>query len=807
MSDVPAALGAALGGSYRIERELGAGGMATVYLAEDVRHRRKVAVKVLRPELAHALGPERFLREIETTAALHHPHILPLYDSGSANGEGAGPAFLYYVMPFVEGESLRDRLNREKQLPIDDALQIAREVSDALSYAHSRGVVHRDIKPENILLEGGHAMVADFGIARAVSAAGSESLTRTGTSIGTPAYMSPEQAAGSSDVDGRSDLYSLGCVVYEMLAGQAPFTGPTVESIVHQHMLAEPRPITQFRPAVPAAIAGVLQRALAKNPADRFSPAAQFADALRTGGLPHGSASPSPAPPISPRRTGRWPAIIGATVGVIAIVAAAIALAKRASVADGTAGAPSVAVLPFADLSGGANEYLADGMAETLINALSAVPGLSVAARTSTFSFKGRNQDVRAIGEALGVRTVLEGSVQRAGDRLRITAQLINASNGFHLWSQSFDRNVADVFAVQDEVARAVVQALQVKLVEGSGARVVEQGTRNLEAYNAYLQGLFFWNKRTAADLERAAEFFQRAVAADSTFDKAWAGLAATYVLFTPSEYNVKRYSDVEALDLSERAARRAIALNERSAEAYAALGNSLSQRGQLTEADAAFQRAIALDPRYPTAHQWYATPLAKMGRTADALEQVLTAQRLDPLSLVIGVEVAEHLDINARHSEATAQYERMLERNPDTYVLNNFAGTHFLVRRDFNRAAKLIGGLTRDLGADAAIAARVDAGIRDSSTRTATLRALSGGSFPGAEGVTAVPEVRMAAFRALGDDDGAVAAFERAVDGPDYKLIYINQSFAVLGPELSARPKTRAAVQRFLVRLRERIR
>jgi eukaryotic-like serine/threonine-protein kinase len=259
-----ASLTLALADRYRIERELGQGGMATVYLAEDTRHHRKVALKVLKPELAHAVGSERFLREIETTAALHHPHILPLYDSGETEG------FLYYVMPYVEGESLRDRLTREKQLPIDDALQIAREVSDALSYAHSRGVIHRDIKPENIMLEGGHAVVADFGIARAVSTAHGESLTQTGTSIGTPSYMSPEQAAGSSDVDGRSDLYSLGCVVYEMLAGQAPFTGPTVESIVHQHMLAEPRPITQIRPAVPPAVAGVLQRALAKNPADQY---------------------------------------------------------------------------------------------------------------------------------------------------------------------------------------------------------------------------------------------------------------------------------------------------------------------------------------------------------------------------------------------------------------------------------------------------------------------------------------------------------------------------------------------------------
>ena len=272
-------LTAALADRYAVVRELGRGGMATVYLAEDLKHRRPVAVKVLRPELAGALGPDRFLREIEIAARLDHPHILPLYDSGEAGG------FLFYVMPFVEGESLRDRLAREKQLPIEEALQVAREVADALSYAHSRDVIHRDIKPENILLSGGHARVADFGIARAITEAGGERLTGTGLAIGTPTYMSPEQAAGSQDLDGRSDLYSLGCVLYEMLAGTPPFSGP-LESMVRQHLTVNPPPVTTLRPAVPPAVAAALMRVLAKTPADRFSPAAQFAEALRPTGTP-----------------------------------------------------------------------------------------------------------------------------------------------------------------------------------------------------------------------------------------------------------------------------------------------------------------------------------------------------------------------------------------------------------------------------------------------------------------------------------------------------------------------------------------
>jgi len=303
----------ALSDRYRIERELGRGGMATVFLAEDLRHHRQVAIKVLDPEVAAAVGSERFLREIETVARLTHPHILPLHDSGQAGG------LLYYVMPHVAGESLRQRLEREKQLPVEEALRLAREVADALAYAHRQGVVHRDIKPENVLLEEGHALVADFGIARAVAGAGGEKLTATGVSVGTPAYMSPEQAAGGRDVDGRSDLYSLGCVLYEMLAGEAPFTGPTAESLVHQHLNVTPRPVTELRTSVPAPAAAALQRALAKTPADRYTTTGEFAMALAVAAHP----GAAPAATSSPR--GRRRAMIGVSmVAAVALIAAGV---------------------------------------------------------------------------------------------------------------------------------------------------------------------------------------------------------------------------------------------------------------------------------------------------------------------------------------------------------------------------------------------------------------------------------------------------------------------------------------------------
>jgi serine/threonine-protein kinase len=416
----------ALSDRYRIERELGAGGMATVYLAEDLRHQRKVAVKVLRPELAAALGHERFLREITTTANLRHPHILPLFDSGQAVAPPQGESFLFYVMPYVEGESLRDRLDREKQLPLDDALQIAREVADALSYAHQRGVIHRDIKPANILLESGHAVVADFGIARAITEAGGTKLTETGLAIGTPAYMSPEQAAGDGELDGRSDLYALGCVLYEMLAGQPPFTGPTVESLVYQHLTVDAPSVTNLRPAVPPQIAGVLERALAKVPADRFNPVAEFADALHTGGAPSAAA---------PAKLRRWIPVL-ATATMLAAIAVIFDIGGIRPRGGGGL-IESLAVLPLESLAADpGHEYFADGMTEALITELSKIEALRVISRTSVMQYKGARKSLPDIARELNVDGIVEGSVLRDGNRVRVTAQLIDAAADRHLWAE-----------------------------------------------------------------------------------------------------------------------------------------------------------------------------------------------------------------------------------------------------------------------------------------------------------------------------------------------------------------------------------
>ncbi|MBI2537255.1 MAG: protein kinase, partial [Gemmatimonadetes bacterium] len=353
-----------------MEREVGRGGMATVYQAEDVRHRRSVALKVLLPELAVAIGPERFLREIGIAARLQHPHILPLYDSGEVEG------CLYYVMPFVEGESLRDRLAKEGRLPLEEAVRIAREVADGLAYAHERGVVHRDIKPENILLSAGHVVIADFGIARAVDAAGGTAITHTGMVMGTPAYMSPEQSFGECTVDQRSDIYSLACVLYEMLASEPPFAAPTAQAMIAQRVSSPAPHITAVMPAVPASLDDVLARALATDAADRYSAAAEFGDALVDA--------------------------IGAGV-------------RPGRSAPGT---PSVAVLPFTSMSADPeNEYFSEGITEEIINVLARIGGLRVAARSSSFAFKDKGLDIPTLARKLGVATVLEGSVRRAGNR------------------------------------------------------------------------------------------------------------------------------------------------------------------------------------------------------------------------------------------------------------------------------------------------------------------------------------------------------------------------------------------------------
>jgi eukaryotic-like serine/threonine-protein kinase len=612
------ALQVALGDRYHFERELGAGGMATVYLARDLKHDRNVALKVLHADLAQTVGAERFLREIQLAAKLSHPHILPLFDSGQAAG------MLYYVMPNVEGQSLRDWLARERQLPIGEAVRITGEVAGALDYAHRHGVVHRDIKPENIMLQDGHALVADFGIGKALSDVEGQAFTQTGVSVGTPAYMSPEQAAGEA-VDGRSDLYSLGCVLYEMLVGEQPFTGPTVQAVIAKRFVQTPADVSALREGVPRPVARALQQALARTPIDRFHTGAALATAMRQ-------------------------------------VEAAEAPAARPETPE-----KSIAVLPFASLSTDPeNEFFADGITEEILNALSQIAELRVAGRSSSFSFKGKHQDLRQIGEALNVRTVLEGSVRRAGNRVRITAQLVDVTDGYHLWSERYDREIADVFAVQDEIAAAIAAKLKTTLAAGAEARA-QRATENIEAYQAYLKGRALLYRRGASTRQGMA-LMQKALELDPTYALAWAGLADAYSLLG--------YYGYIPPDVASAKAREAVAPALRYGPDLAETHTAHALHALLFEWDWAaakqsFLKALDLNPGYIQGAAWYQLFYIAFasGRWEEAMNALKECQARDPRSAYLAAVIAICYACYSADPEMERWVELAEQLDPDAFV------------------------------------------------------------------------------------------------------------------------------------------
>ncbi len=683
MEDLIGRLKSAVGDRYTIERELGRGGMATVYLAEDRKHRRHVAIKVLKPELAAALGPERFLREIEITSQLNHPHILPLLDSGEAEG------LLFYVMPYVEGESLAGRLDREKQLPLEDALRIAAEVADALGFAHSRNVLHRDIKPENILFEGGHAVVADFGLARAITAAGGTRLTETGIAVGTPEYMSPEQAGAEPELDARTDLYSLACVVYEMLAGEPPFTGPTTESVARQHLTAEPRPLTTMRRSVPEPVSQTLMKALAKSPADRFPTAGQFSQAL-TGPAPAVAAGPVP---LAVREKARRRVIAYAAILILVMVGAYTAISRTLRPPGSTVASqqPRLAVLPFENLGAAQDEYFADGITEEITSRLARLSGLGVIARTSAARYKDTDKTIPQIGEELDVEYVLEGTVRwdksRPGpSRVRVSPQLIRVSDGTHVWTEPYEGVLAGIFEIQSAVAERVAQALDVVLLDPERQSLAAKPTEDLEAYDLYLLGRHHLRTRTPEGLERAIACFRQAIARDSGFAEAYAGLAEVYASL-PS-FTQARASEV--LPLAQAAALEALALDSTLAEAHAASGFvAYVFEWNWAAAEIRLREAIRLNPSYAPARLYYTYWLITLGRMAEARAELERAQDFAPLSDPFGVGFAYRL---LREPErAIAKLKQSLELDPGSPVTSFQLGVtyyHDLSREDEARDA-----------------------------------------------------------------------------------------------------------------------
>jgi serine/threonine-protein kinase len=710
----------ALAGVYQVERVLGEGGMATVYLAEDVKHRRKVAVKVMRPELAATLGANRFLREIEIAAQLSHPHILPVHDSGASQG------LLYYVMPYVDGESLRERLHREGQLPPDEAVRLAREVAEAIAYAHGRGIIHRDIKPANIMLGAGHALVADFGIARAVR--NEAGLTGTGLAVGTPQYMSPEQASGARDVDARADIYALGGVLYEMLTGEPPFTGDTPQAILARSLTEEVKPLEAVRPGLPAALGATIRRAMKKDPADRYQSAGELVaalgaalDAVRTGGTAAVAAGPTAGrvgaifgvavaaalavvyavmkqvglPPwafalavvllglgwpvlqltrkVEARRlAGRevrglrrlltWQTAIAGGVAALAVWAAvATTIVMRGTNRGGVAGARRLAVLPFENRGAAADAYFVEGIADQVRGKLTGIGGFQVTARSSSDQYRQTTKSPKDIGRELGVDYLLTATVTWArtaagAGRVQVVPELIDTRTGAAAWQQSFDADLTDVFQVQEAIATQVATALGVALGTGEQASLAARPTQNLPAYDAFLRGEAIFRELAGAD--------------------------------PPSLRRAASYYE------------QAVALDSAFAQAWSQLGRVRSNLFYLsvpTPAEAegarrAVERAQALAPRAPEtylAQSFYSQyVLRDPARAREAAAQGLAAapSNVDLMVRVAGFQVGEQPEEAVRTQRRAAELD---PRSVQTWVA---LGNTLLTLRRYAEAADAIG-------------------------------------------------------------------------------------------------------------------
>ena len=757
MTDSLTRLMAALGRSYRIERELGAGGMATVYLAHDVKHDRQVAVKVLKPELGAVLGAERFLAEIKVTANLHHPNLLPLFDSGAAGG------LLYYVMPYIEGETLRARLDRERQLPVDETIRLVTLMAGALDYAHARGVIHRDLKPENILLQAGQPVIADFGIALAVAHAGGTRVTETGLSLGTPHYMSPEQATGDRIIDARADQYSLAAVAYEMLTGEPPHTGATAQAIIARLLTETPRSVRATRPTVSAAFNTAIHRALAKSPADRFASCGDFARALGAGMRSGGSE-------VNALRR----RALGAVVAGLVIVAATVLLLINKRSAGSVAGVDtrSIAVLPLTNLSGDkSDDYLGIGLAEEMTRAL-AKAGARVIGRVSAGALLAKGLDEREIAKELGVASLLTGSVQREGALFRISVTL-SAADGVVRWTQAYDRPIANVFAVQDEIAREVARELLGSLGVKPAGTLVRNETDDLEAHARLLQGIVLWNRRTAPAIRQAISLFEQAVVRDPRYARARAWLAMANVTLA---YYVDDNTD-SLLVRAQAAADHAIAIDSTISEAYTASGSvqALSWHGR--RSDERFRQALARDSTLATTWFWYGLLALHEGSFAEARRRISRARELEPASLVVRAGEVQ-IFLGERRSGAADSASNQIIALDSSFALGWYDRANALL--GMNRVDEAIAILQRRVVGTPGVRPSEQQGILAWALATAGrsaearqviegMRAVNGGSLPPV-GVLA------AALERLGDRAAAISVLGEAIARHDPWMLQHNR-------------------------------
>ena len=704
---VAATLGAALEGRYRLEGELGRGVSATVFLAHDLRHGRRVALKVLHSAVGAALGVERFQREIRTQARLHHPNILPLFDSGTA---GAAAELLWYTMPYVETGSLRDRLRREGRLPVGIAVQLAGQVSAALSYAHALGVVHRDIKPENILLSvSGHALLTDFGIAYAVDEApgGARRLTETGVALGTPAYMSPEQSAGDEPVDARSDIYSLAGVVFEMLGGAPPFTGPNARAVLARR-LSEPAPsVRALRPEIPPAIDAVLRRALSRQPADRYESAAELGAALAdasSGAMEEAEvpALPAATPSATTRPARRLAAFV---LAALALLGAGLYVARRSPAPAVPPSAPAgprmIAVLPFKNLGDSTDRYFADGLTEEITSRLAGLSGLRVISRTSADQYRESRLSLKQIGAELGAGYVLEGSVRwtrSAGSpgRVRVTPQLIDVSDDSHLWAETYEVQLTDIFRVQSEIAERVTARLDVTLREPERAALAAGYTRSAAAYDLYLRGNDYLGRTNQeSDLTNAARLFTEATAADPGFAMAYARLARCHTQIYWHHYDRTPARLALARTALDAARRLGPDLPETHvAEGYWHYWADLDYAAAIRE----FEAALARQPSNSELLQAIGYVERRRGRWEESLARFVEALRYDPRSGVRSFDVGDNYLSLRLFGEADHYLDRAVTLSSDwsnPYLYR--AWLQVIWRGDLARARAIVGqGLNR---------------------------------------------------------------------------------------------------------------
>ncbi len=766
-------LSAALGDQYAIERELGGGGMSRVFLAQDRSLQRQVVIKVLAPELAAGVNRERFGREVLLAARLQHPNIVPVLAAGNA---GELP---YYIMPYVAGQSLRAMVANRGQIPVRETVSILRDVARGLAYAHEQGVVHRDIKPDNVLRTGGAAMVTDFGIAKALAEGragpGGGGLTTVGTSLGTLDYMAPEQAAADPNVDHRADIYSLGAMGYELLAGRAPFAGLPPREMLTAIVAKDPQPLESLRSDLPAPLVALIRRCLAKDPAERPQSAEEVVTALEAAATISGEL-------VAPARPKPRFGILPLLLGGIAIVAMAGILYRMTAGPPDRPTANSLVVLPF-ELTGGSPDdaYFSEGITDELTTTLARIPSLRVAASASAFAFKGKSADPREVGRALKVANVLTGTVRRGADRVRVTVQLIGADDGLVRWAESYEEKTAEMPQVQDQIARAIASALSMAL--GPDAMAAGPATRDVEAYDLYLRGRFYWRQRGSASLRTAAGYFSQAIARDSGFAAAWAGLADAVSLLPV--YGSTPIDSV--LPIAERAAGRAVGLDSTLGEAHAALGQLYRSTGRWAESDRALARAIAVDSSNASAHQWQGELFVVLNRPREGVAALEAAARLEPLSPIINGELGYIRALAGQWDSAFAAGRRAVELAPNLWTGYAFLGTAHLWHgdnqeaiRDLEHAMSLapenpFGGILAHAYARAGQTARART-LTDSLARLA------------ARGMASPTTVALG-YAGLGEADQVFAWFDKAVAARD-GLLYSTPLYAPWLASLRSDPR-----------------